>query len=997
MFARHMHLSEATFRFATMGRAVLPRVALLFVFCAAPIFARMAIAAGPSNGNATPILLLGPADDSEFLMAGRSQKSLLCRELVRQSLLLSAREELGWDTEDAWLGGKVGDRKLIHLDLAIVAGGINRIDVLAGGKEKRKLDSISLPMAVKDEESLLAACEVLSREQFPRILKTAAGTDAPDTAPAQKPSAAPLSPDLEQRIETIEFCSQFGAAQAIHRQIAASGESPELLGGLIRAYANLDMLSEGLWNPSFRVYASRALLYAQRWHVREPESPLALWHLAYAEGICGLHALAIRNLDAAEKLASPPGGVRQVARPSWVPLIRAAVFYDSKGLRAALDSPQNGQLASLLLVLLYDQSGSPALTIQVADKALKKMPECYRLYDEPSERYGMALIDALTSQSGDVFASHVYHEVASIHDLPAAAVAIVAARADSTTPLSTDDAVQEQSEREKLITALREGAAKPPDGAAHQELGWGALAQWIDDTTLSQIIARCEFLTDIMDSRPDKYIDSVWPLVKQHRYRAVVRAFRADKAEKKAGIEALKKLNLHGLDLRAETISHLVKWLDIAKANVQAEQLLAVKDNTLNDCRFICHTYDVNIPDKYLEAMSSISPHNPLSIAILIQRHWDQVKNHADEYGELAHEYPRVAWSLTYAYRKSKQFSQAEDFGKWAIALDPSLDSFMQLALVYLKEEKLDRFLQTCQECLRVTPDFGLQHAAIEDFAAAAYLRRGRWKQAEPFAQQAAASGASWAELRLAFVDEKLGKFDEADSLFEQDINAYGTDDAWQWYWFCLRTGHGNLEKARAAARGEQRKMLKGAKENHLYESAASDIMEKHETRAAKIFQWQFEHLDGLPEGLAAAMLADRAGDTSRRDKLLEEVKERAKRDSKKGKPASKSPARVGEFLANDLKNGGHADFTLSEAEEICKRECGQYLSPNAYIMGEYLAKHGKIEDAERFWIRAMDNADPVVVWIDLAGWRLKQAGVKPEEQDELRKKLGITDRWYTE
>ena len=173
--------------------------------------------------------------------------------------------------------------------------------------------------------------------------------------------------------------------------------------------------------------------------------------------------------------------------------------------------------------------------------------------------------------------------------------------------------------------------------------------------------------------------------------------------------------------------------------------------------------------------------------------------------------------------------------------------------------------------------------------------------------------------------------------------------------------------------------------------------MENHETRAAKIFQWQFEHLDALPEGLAAAMLADRAGDTSRRDKLLAEVRERAKKDSKKGNPDSENPARVSEFLAKDLKNGGHADFPLSAAEDICKRDCGPYLNPNAYIMGEYLAKHGKIEDAERFWIRATDNADPDIVWLDLAGWRLKQAGVKPEEQDELRKKLGIADRWYTE
>ena len=181
--------------------------------------------------------------------------------------------------------------------------------------------------------------------------------------------------------------------------MAASGESPQLLGGLIRAYANLAMLSEGLWNPSFRVYAARALLYAQRWHVREPESAAALWHLAYAEAICGLHSLAIENLDQAAKIQASAPQSDRISAPSWVPLIRAAVYYTPKPLRDAIDSNTQSQLAALLLILQYDQSAVPGLVVQVLEKVRPKIPLCYRLYDEPTEHYGTNLVDDATSQA----------------------------------------------------------------------------------------------------------------------------------------------------------------------------------------------------------------------------------------------------------------------------------------------------------------------------------------------------------------------------------------------------------------------------------------------------------------------------------------------------------------------------------------------------------------------------------------------------------------------
>ena len=67
-----------------------------------------------------------------------------------------------------------------------------------------------------------------------------------------------------------------------------------------------------------------------------------------------------------------------------------------------------------------------------------------------------------------------------------------------------------------------------------------------------------------------------------------------------------------------------------------------------------------------------------------------------------------------------------------------------------------------------------------------------------------------------------------------------------------------------------------------------------------------------------------------------------------------------------------------------------------AYVLGEYLAVHGKMDDAQRLWLRAIDEPMQGRCYFELASASLKRAGVKPEDQDELRKKLGLHERWVS-
>ena len=119
----------------------------------------------------------------------------------------------------------------------------------------------------------------------------------------------------EGRLKSLGLAPQFAAVRALHAQIRSDGESPERLGALVRAYANLGSETEYQWTPSSKLFKARALLYAQRMLARDPRSPWPLWHRAYALALSGLHRDALADLDASRKLARPAAGGPIARRP----------------------------------------------------------------------------------------------------------------------------------------------------------------------------------------------------------------------------------------------------------------------------------------------------------------------------------------------------------------------------------------------------------------------------------------------------------------------------------------------------------------------------------------------------------------------------------------------------------------------------------------------------------------------------------------------------------
>src|SRR5205823_4173598 len=108
--------------------------------------------------------------------------------------------------------------------------------------------------------------ERLSRKEFVAALRRAGFGGKP--RPADR--SVPVPPATEKLLGEMTFTSQYAALRDLHGAARARGESPWLVGGLVRAYANLGMLTECHWSSAPKVFQARALLYAQRLVAGDP-------------------------------------------------------------------------------------------------------------------------------------------------------------------------------------------------------------------------------------------------------------------------------------------------------------------------------------------------------------------------------------------------------------------------------------------------------------------------------------------------------------------------------------------------------------------------------------------------------------------------------------------------------------------------------------------------------------------------------------------------------
>ena len=367
-------------------------------------------------------------------------QGLLAREVVRQGLLLAAREEMGAITRDVPIGDpavngkpdvtfRIGSR-LRTLYLATPDDpAVGRITIVQGdGPARRVIWSSEFDCGMNVAPTyprLVMFVERFSRDGFPKAMAEL-GLARSGPAPPKNTEEGKLPPGIEERLGRLVETEAFVAIRALHEAIRTQGETSTLLIALARAYANLGSLAESQWTADYLAFQARGLLYAQRAVVRDHDAPPSLRGQAYVEALAGLPRQALDDLNMADKA---DGGQ---ANPPWAEVIRAFSHSDAGALAKIVAARPDDPLPRYLRFLtqrlssgIFTLKGSyQAGQGSFADKfcrheiiaagrsVLEKVPDCFRVHDGMASVEGVANLHASTSLPLEVYPKAVPKRVA---------------------------------------------------------------------------------------------------------------------------------------------------------------------------------------------------------------------------------------------------------------------------------------------------------------------------------------------------------------------------------------------------------------------------------------------------------------------------------------------------------------------------------------------------------------------------------------------------------
>ena len=797
-----------------------------------------------------------------------SINGILKRELIRQALLIAAQDELHVSTLDPSIGNEIPlsdtpatfpfavQIKSNTVPQAAANGRPNRVrpdlnvvielsrKVIDGPAFQWTSPEFVIP-AEKQIETMAIQMEWLSRGPFVDAWKKA-GYKKGDG-----PTSQPLSPvTLEDHMDVV---SQFGLLRAYHSQIRNSGESAEALGGLVRAYANLGNLTDFYWSSLSKTFKARGLLYAQRLIVRAGDSPYTLSHRAYALALAGRHGTALEAVQSAK-------GASGTVAPDWLKVIDAYCSYDLE----SLDETQ-GENRELALYLRMRMVEPDSISSPEALERIQQFAELNPASSRPREMLGeteaLGLHRQLTESGYRSLWPAVYRRLASLSDLPPGAKKI----ADAESKFNPLRFHREFSARAQMIAELSQAESNPANSPL---ASWRVLAEILKDESFVQAYRILHVQYNMLGMNADLTLETLKPLFREHRFGQFLESFTSNR---QLSVEKLTEFVNSFDQALCDMPGQPIAW-ETARKNLhnlhQRAGALGAQDDL---CEDIVRLRMVVLSEFNSKRFLEISPSRPWGIAYMIEHYWHDIGQKADELETKYVAYPSVMIALATKYESVRQFTDAKRCLKKSIENSPTAAAYKSLAKIYKTEENLDAWQETLEQALEL-PSFGLDDAVIQVEIADALMRKGEWQKAEPFAMSAAGSGSAWGLKTGARCAEGLGKWDQAEELIQAASLRYSEQSA-DWYFWCIRTGRGNVQAAQKVADSYCSRLAPPLNHDQYRSLAVWNMIRGNLPEARIAFENASNHRDPAT-AIYAAVIADGLGQTEVRDALLRQFSE---------------------------------------------------------------------------------------------------------------------------
>ena len=319
---------------------------------------------------------------------------------------------------------------------------------------------------------------------------------------------------------------------------------------------------------------------------------------------------------------------------------------------------------------------------------------------------------------------------------------------------------------------------------------------------------------------------------------------------------------------------------------------------------------------------------------------------------------PALLGALGRKHIELKQFDEAEKYLKRYMELSPDLWVYESLASCYEARGDRDRWKATLDDFLAKTEDSGLQHAKVRVQLAKYLMKQKRWADAKKYAEPAAETWAAWAMTCASQCNEGLKDWERAELWIRRTAERYPGSSWAAWYLFCKRTGHGDVEAARAFAEAylaavEDRPDLAGAEAGRLLLLVGREDQEGARVPGEGVCGSRLAAV----EGIALILLADELGDKLRRGKMLDEFCNRF---------AAKWPRVVAiARLSRDANGDAKRPLDLAAVERLLDRLPASSRGNTEFLVGKYLFNRGQRESSRTHLQQAAD-ARETQAWLRL-------------------------------
>ena len=780
-------------------------------------------------------------------------KNSIYRELARQLVVLTAREEFGMATRDAVLLEPV-DQASVEFGIKVEARAKQAFmfDVLHEGKT---LYQTRIKSALPAHEEVMGLARKLDAEvpaALVAALEKAGFQRKPNkTISIEDTGSGAVPEEVEEHLLTMNHLAQVRALRSLHKLIREDGESPQRLSALCRGYANLTQFTLPAMDSRGSVFCARALMYARRLERLAPDSPLSLWTDAYVGTLIGYptHSLdAIKKVD--KLLEEDP-----VAPPAWMALIDDYANYRFKDLSEIALEENNPlqELAALLWFRCSMHSQSSSLLIETGSRVFEVIPQCQCVVDYLSIWAGVGFGHKITRYAPRSQADQLTDYLPTWEGLP-----------EEVLGLSQVIPAEMNMIRRGELSAALVAAAKED----REEPSLAVLGRNIEAWNIVQGVRRACFLRHSLSVSASDEIEAMEPVIADHPIAPVIRMLGVRRGAKAA--EFIKVIGKHEFTasnwyLLRQVLYYMPKDAKFANMTVGDATYKAHTGSLKNEIYYL-NSYQYRDPSSgYRNAkwFGPVSRNAPMRYAAFMWNRWDKHRGEVDDWLAKYGQHPIIKLAAAEGLIKEGDLPRGIDLLEGYLRDAPDPKVFRTLADIYFQSDN-DDWLSTMERVMD-HPDYGLSHSTAARSIAATLMSQGKFEEAKPWAQRASQSGSGDGFSCLTDCLTALGEFDDAEQLARQNSMRYGGD---QWYDWCVQNDRGDLQKAWAFKR-ERMKKTNATEYDKEFAAGLHLVNSGKFKQARKLLAKQLEERFQPWDAVLLAVLYDEADLNEQRDQVF--------------------------------------------------------------------------------------------------------------------------------